>query len=353
MSKTITLTASLVDQSNNNPVSGAKTLIVNENAFIDLTFDLTTSPVQLTYSNMISVGYVLPKCVSGSDVLVSVDGGSTYLLRLPAGMAVPLPINTAALVETSTAQAVADDRGDLSGTYFDLTDRNGTVRVWMNTSGKREISSITVNTATGINGKYFDLTDDAGTVRVWIDVNNTGTPPTDPGRLIEVDVGASPTVADITNAIQAAIDADSKFSATDDNVDTITVTDASNGTRTDVTEPDSATYFTVSTTQQGAATSTAPADPGRLVEVSFAVNATAATIATAIATAFAADAELTVTAATDTATFVDKYLGTRTDITDSGSTGFTLATTQQGAAAPDIRVKSAGTSVFQYAAASK
>lgn len=47
----------------------------------------------------------------------------------------------------------------------------------------------------------------------------------------------------------------------------------------------------------------------------------------------------------------DKFPGTRTNIADTGSTGFTLTTTQQGAASPVIHLKSTGTSQVVVAVA--
>jgi len=240
MSKTIRINAGLVDQSNSNSITSAKTLTVQENAFVDLTFDLTTTETTLTYTNITSVGYVLAKCVSGSDVLVSVDGGSNYIMRLSSGMGVVLPINTDSLLETQTVTTVADVSGSLDGTYFVVEDNNGeTWAIGDGTLSHSEDNEISVST---------DLTD--------------------------------ATAAEVAAAFYAEIVASSAFTAL------------------------------------------------------FSVTYNAATD-------------------DDFITITDKNTGTRTNIADTGSTGFTLATTQQGADVPDIRVKSEGTSVFQQGSASR
>lgn len=353
---TIQVSAGLIHLDSQINLRSAVTEVVGEDAFISGTISVSTAAETLSYGDIVSVGTLFLNALEGSDdLLVSIDGGSNFPFRLKANQGTVFRLNSESLLETTEVQTLADASGSLAGKYFDLEDRNGAVRVWLNTTaGVPEISQVVVNTAASINGKYFDLYDDVGAVRVWIDENNTGTPPATPGggRLLEIDVSATPSVADITNAIQAALDADSKFSATDDDTDTVTITASAAGTRTDISEPDTATYFTVSVDQQGTASTTAPATPGggRLVEATIALNATANAIATAISTAFASDAEITASAATDTVTLTNKHPGTRTDAADV-DTGFTITTTQQGAASPTVQVKSTGTSTVLYGAA--
>lgn len=60
-------------------------------------------------------------------------------------------------------------------------------------------------------------------------------------------------------------------------------------------------------------------------------------------TAFSALFTATYVAASSVVTITDKHTGTRTDIVDTGSTGFTLAVTQAGAASPVVHLKSLGT----------
>jgi uncharacterized protein (DUF697 family) len=79
--------------------------------------------------------------------------------------------------------------------------------------GKRNIDCITVTTVASINGKYFDFdkTNFSGTLtlyRVWYDVNNTGVAPSAGGRtLVEVDLDATPTIAEVVTASAAALTA--------------------------------------------------------------------------------------------------------------------------------------------------
>jgi hypothetical protein len=345
----ISASCSLLHVNSNLTARAVFTYTAPESTFTSNVLAITTSEESVSYGDVASPRCVLIQNTAGSaDLLIGTSTG-TYPFRLAANEGQLLRLNNEGISEIQTVQTDPDVNGSLAAKYFDFYDLIGPVRVWMNISaGIPEISQIVVNTATGINGKYFDVYDSSGPARVWVDVNNTGTPPSTPGggRLLEVNVGAAPTVADITNAIQAAIDADSEFAATDDNINTVTVVCASSGTRTNISEPDSATYFTVSVTQQGTASTTAPSAPGggRLVAAVFAFNDTANTIASSISAAFAADAYITGSVLADLVTLTDKFTGTRTNIADTGSTGFTLTTTQSGGANPTIYLKSTGVS---------
>lgn len=87
------------------------------------------------------------------------------------------------------------------------------------------------------------------------------------------------------------------------------------------------------------------------VEVTAIVaDATAAQVAAAIyaalaaSTAFLADFTVTYVAASSLITITDKYTGTRTNLANGGtSPGFTMSTTQAGAASPQVHLKSVGT----------
>lgn len=299
---------------------------------------------------------VFVKLVSGDDLLVGLASG-TYPFRLKmqnnAGEALILRLDVEGLLEISTVQTEPDVNNSLDGTYFDIHEASDAlVRVWFSGPGLQEITTIQVLTVTGIGGKYFDLYDSAGEeVRVWIDVDDLSTPPATPagGRLLEVDVTAADTVADVAALISAALESDAQFSATDDTVDTVTATAATPGARVNGVSGD-AGVFTVTVTQGGTASASAPASGGgRLVQVDFALNDTAATIAAALNMAFASDTGLTATydagVDDDLVTFTDKNTGTRTDRADTGATGFTFpAVTQQGAASPVVHLKSTGTS---------
>lgn len=82
---------------------------------------------------------------------------------------------------------------------------------------------------------------------------------------------------------------------------------------------------------------------GRVVVVTIAADDTDDDVAAAIVTAFTGDAELSVAAVTNVVTFTDLHTGTRTNIA-AGDSGFSVATTQGGAASPVIHMKSLGSS---------
>ncbi len=101
-----------------------------------------------------------------------------------------------------------------------------------------------------LDGTYFDMEDDSGAVRVWFDVDNLSTPPGAPagGRLLEVDISSGDIANDVASALQSAVDLDAKFSASVVN-NVVTIEDASAGSRDDAADND--TGFTLTITQQG------------------------------------------------------------------------------------------------------
>jgi hypothetical protein len=117
-------------------------------------------------------------------------------------------------------------------------------------SAVAEVSTVQVISAHG--GSYFDLGDANGPVRVWMDHNNSSSPPAVPsgGRLLEVDMHNSDTSAQLATKIQLAVDADAQFIATVA-TDTVTITAASTGHRLHVTEPNSGARFVVATAALG------------------------------------------------------------------------------------------------------
>lgn len=104
-----------------------------------------------------------------------------------------------------------------------------------------------------LGGTYFDIEDDVGTVRVWYDVDNTSTAPSTPGggRLLEIDISANDTANTVASVTQSVIDGDSKFSASVSNNE-VTVTNASVGTRTNPIDGTPATGFTFDIITEGA-----------------------------------------------------------------------------------------------------
>lgn len=341
---TIQSNVGLSHQTSGLSLSGGAQRTSVENGFNGVVVDVGSTDTTVSLGSVVTPQQIFVKNLSGSDIRVGLDG-STYPFRLHLGEPVVFPLEVELLKETSTVTTTADSNGSLGGLYFDLTDRAGTVRCWNYIAGIKEVCTINTISVTSINGAYIDLTDDVGTVRVWIDVDNTGTPPSTPGggRLVEVDVAASPTTTTVATALQSVLNADSKFDATRSGT-TVTVTAASNGTRTDATTTFTSN-FTVTTTVQGVNDATAPSTPGggRLLQTTLTRNGTATANATALAASLQADAEFVASANSTLVTITDQHTGTRTDIS-AGTSGWSVATTQQGAASPVIHLKSVGSS---------
>jgi uncharacterized delta-60 repeat protein len=195
----------------------------------------------------------------------------------------------AAASEVSTVQIVSITAID--GDYFDVYDASGPVRVWADKnnastppatpSGGRLLEVDYLNSdnllqvlqkfTAAINadasfacaddgvdtltitalpaGARADITPSPGSTHFVTAVVTQGagaaSAPATPagGRLLPVATLLADTLAQALDKFQAAIDADSQFIATDDNVDTLTVTDAFGGPRIVVSEPDAAAYY--------------------------------------------------------------------------------------------------------------
>lgn len=120
-------------------------------------------------------------------------------------------------------------------------------------SGVAEVTSITTvaDVAASLDGKYFILYDDVGSVAFWFDVDNNGTAEPSHGATRSVEITTVVTgdsAATVATAVQGAVDADAKFSASVNSA-TVTVTASATGYRTDGTANTSG--FTVSVTTQG------------------------------------------------------------------------------------------------------
>lgn len=348
MSDSIQTSINVAHLNTKTTLKASTTQLVGEGAFASGIATLTTAPV-----NVISEGIITPATFflnnlnsSPGAVLISVDGGGTFPMRLPPGQPTILHLDIAGRVERSVVTCVADSNGSLAGTYFDLEDSNGAVRVWLDAAaGVPEVGTIqaVADVASSLDQTYFLIYDDVGSVGVWIDVDNNGSVApagaTAADRTLEVTgVSADDTADEVAAAIQTRLNNDSTFTATV-STDTVTVRSSTPGLRTNTIDGD--TGFTFATTQQGTASTTAPATPGggRLVPVALSLNATATAIGAAIATAFAEDVEIAASAGAGVATLEDRHPGTRADLVD-GDTGFGVSTTQQGAAAPVVQIKS-------------
>jgi len=323
-------------------------------------FDTTATLLTPTYIANPKEYYV--ETLEGDTFLVSLDGDSTYPIAVPLGEAVLFSLDTEGNTEVSTIVAEADVGYDTSGIYFDLTDRDGNVaRVWWNTAQvaakeRSNIFSILADNSGDLDGTYFTAQDSAGSVGIWIDVDDSGT--TIPAgasasdRDIEVTgVVMDDTGVDVAQAVWNALDADGAWDMDTftGGIASVSFEDPIAGPRTDITDGD--TGFMFETPNNGAAQSVAPATPagGRLLQIDSAVNTSAENNAIAIAAIVDADDEFSAPVpTTDLVTITDLYGGTRTDIS-AGTTGWTVATTNQGVAIPVIYGKSRGTSQVQVA----
>jgi hypothetical protein len=139
---------------------------------------------------------------------------------------------------------------------------NGTNTLILKTSNAPNIPAVAqvqtilcvADVAGSLGGTYFDLADDAGPVRVWLDVDNGSVAPATPsgGRLVEVNIAEDDGASTVAGKVQTAIHADSKFTAT---VDTATVgatNTPAGAVAGDVDDGDSG--FTVTVTVEGADT---------------------------------------------------------------------------------------------------
>lgn len=118
------------------------------------------------------------------------------------------------------------------------------------TSNDRESSIIltVADVAASLGGKFFDIEDKDGTVRVHYDVDDGSTPPAIPGggRLLEVDINANDSASIVATKSKTALDADAEFTTVKLG-NKITVTDTVPGVRTDVSAGDSGFAVSIST----------------------------------------------------------------------------------------------------------
>jgi len=159
--------------------------------------------------------------------------GTNILSGIRTGKSTELSL---ALMETSTAQITSI-----------LTSAGGDTA-----TATAEVCTIVIADVSTINSKYFDIYSalDVIKYRAWFDVNNTGVAPSSVGvTLVEVDLDATPTVAEAVTALKLALDALAAFVATESSGTTVTVTNASTGGTTDVA--DFNTGFTFAVTTQG------------------------------------------------------------------------------------------------------
>lgn len=343
-------------------VNGGTRRLANEASFSSGALSLTTTPEVVPTGDIITPRTVVLKNFEGDDALVSIDGGATFPLRLsPDGEGLSLRLDFESHREVSTFVCQADTSGSLAGDHLEIYDRNGEVWPWFSIIDPSiaEVSRIVTvaDIAGSLDAKYFVIYDSAGSVGVWFDVDNSGTlipaGASACARAIEVTgVTTGMTAPQVATVLAAALEADAQFTATS-STSTVTVTDVVAGGRTDLTAGDSG--FTVSVTTQGytGTTSTPPVvTTERLIQVDIVINASAALVAVALASALEADAEfIAEVPTTSSAVITDQYTGTRSPAT-AGDTGWASVTAGgQGSVFYDVEVKSTGTSKLAFGVA--
>lgn len=252
-----------------------------------------------------------------------------------------------------TVTIVSVDNADL----FDTADGNPATGFTFNTTVQGE----NVDT---LGGTYFDIYDDVGPVRVWFDVDNTSSAPATPGggRLLEVDISANNSANAVASALQTVVDADAKFSASVVNNE-VTITDDNVGTRVNAADGANPTGFTITVLTQGAdaltldgkyfilfdsvgsvgfwidldnSGTTIPlgaSAANRAIEITTITSGmTASQVATEVRAAIDADSEFSAPA--PVGNLITVTSASIVELTDSfdGDTGFTLTTTTQGVA---------------------
>jgi hypothetical protein len=222
-----------------------------EESFSSDAITVTTTPGAVSLGDITDPRQILFKLVSGNDLLISVNAGSTYPLSLNgANDALLLNLESR---EISTITCVADTSRSLSGLYFDLADVAAPVRVWFNMAAEAATGSITYGTAaeavaaTGTltlaanptpgdtvtvgtktytfrtasasfvckatadigQGEYFDITFGGSTKRFWYDIDAAGTgAPADPGGgLNEIDIVTGNTDSQVATATELVVEA--------------------------------------------------------------------------------------------------------------------------------------------------
>ena len=293
-------------------------------AFSVNAIEVTTSDETIPLGDITIPQQVMVKLISGDPLRVGLDG-STYPFRLSAtDEAMLLRLDVEGLLETSAITCGADTAMSLSGDYFDLTDRAGTVRVWMNILAVAATGSITYNTPI-----IADTVTVAGTT---------------------FTMAAAPSPTEFTNITEltALIDGLASVSATDDGsvISFVATTTGTAGNSLGLAESGTGT-LTVSgaTLTGGSNASTPPATPGggRLLPVVIVEDDASTVVAAAVQAALDADAEFNATVLGSAVTAVDQHTGNRTNVV-AGTTGWTVGTPQHGGNSPIVHLKSLGVS---------
>lgn len=305
-------------------VGGGITRSTLESGFVADAPTVTTTPVALTYSGITVLREVGLKLISGDDLLISLDGGSTYPLSLHGvGQGAMLPIESR---EVSTVVAGADTASSLSGKYFDLNDFDGTVRVWMDMAATAAFGSITygvpvISDTVVVNGTTCTYVAAAPTANQFSNIAE-----------LEALIEAIALVTSTQNGTVVSIVADTAGTA--GNAITLALGGGNAGTMA----------ISGATLSGGSAASTAPTAPttGRLLSVVIVEGSANTVVGAAINSALNADGQFFSTLATATLTITNAGPGILTNVS-AGDTGWTVSS--GGTSVPSIYFKSLGTSV--------
>jgi len=352
---TIRSSTSLSHQASGLQASGTQSRVSNEAGFSTSVIGVGTDDEEITLGEIITPQQIAISLLSGSPVQVGLDGSTYPFLLGAAGASALFPL--AVTREISAIVAEADAAASLSSKYFVLTDRAGTVWVWLDT-GEFATVTLTMDTQPSngdtltIGSRTYTwqstLTNADGNIWIGADLaaaklnlgyaiaDSGGTPGTDYAAAMtantEVSLAAFASDAAVFTALAAGTAANA-FASTE------TFTAGTN-------------VFSGTTMSGGLAASVAPAgSPNRKLQVTIPPNATASAVATALQVALNADAEFIASVSGATVTVTDAHTGTRTDAAD-GDTGWgSITTTQQGAASPVIHLKSVSASEVLVAVA--
>lgn len=189
----------------------------NEPSFMVDGQTVTTSPVAVDIGTVKTPKAYFVTLASGDDLLISLDGGSNYPLRLSGNNDMQIfRVDFESYREISQVVAEADVSGSLGGDYIDMYDIDGLVRIW------------------------FDVD------------NLSSAPASGGGRLVEVDIATDDTAASVATAFVAAFANDSNLEVSATSA-TITITDKYTGTRTNIADGASGTgWASITTSQEGA-----------------------------------------------------------------------------------------------------
>lgn len=283
----------------------------------------------------------------GDYGLLKYDGQTLYRAGVPS---INSPVSTAVSAAAGTAEVTSivcrAEAGNAEVSTVTTIADSGVAEVFTVTCNK--------NTTSAYRGRYFLTADSAGSVAVWFNSSADAEPSHGADRSIEVNIHAISGSSNIAEQLKIAIDADSQFSAARSS-STVTVTNASGGIRTDVSQGSFSTSdLTVATITQGtsglnnkyfniydsggkvsvwnnvSSTGVQPSTgASRYIQVTFSSGASANTIATAVKTAVDADSSFAATVVGNVVTVTHSSVGAYTDIED-GDTGFAFAVTTQG-----------------------